>query len=347
MVVRTNIFSLNTHRNLKNVGLHKVRSANRLSSGFRINSAADDAAGLAISENMRAQIRGLDQAQRNVQDAIALVQTAEGGMAEICNMVHRIRELVVQAANDTNVHGYQNVLRDDGTIDTRFVSTRQHIQKEINQLVQEIDSLSRRVEFNTMRLLDGYRVAMTPPQSPQWVYNHVYGGRSSAANLQSFQAQLQNSTFNTGNFLLLNVGHPGGGMGIDIDLVEGILDYFPGFENFVQNELFETDGSITRDNLQRFVGYVQNGLRLELELFENWFGVDLGSQYVFVDFDHDGHIIMGFTNNAFSIEDIIPFSASDADNFGTDFFLSFLGNTPDGPNPSGATPILRYRLPRD
>jgi flagellin len=139
MVVRTNIFALNAHRNLKNVGADQNRASNRLSSGFRINSAADDAAGLAISESMRAQIRGLDQASRNAQDGQALIQTAEGGMQEIQNMVQRIRELTVQAANDTNTEDNRN----------------EHIALEIRNLLLEINDMANRVEYNGMVLLNG------------------------------------------------------------------------------------------------------------------------------------------------------------------------------------------------
>ena len=138
MVVRTNINSLNAHRNMKNTGVQQRQASNRLSSGFRINSAADDAAGLAISETMRAQIRGLDQANRNTLDGISLIQTAEGGMQEIGAMIHRMRELVVQAANDTN--GLVN---------------RRQIQLEIEQLTVEIDKMAHRVEFNNRVLLSG------------------------------------------------------------------------------------------------------------------------------------------------------------------------------------------------
>ena len=137
MVVRTNIFALNAHRNMKNVGLEQQRASNRLASGFRINSAADDAAGLAISESMRAQIRGLDQASRNAQDGQALINTAEGGMQEIQNMMQRIRELTVQAANDTNTP-----------------DNRGQIALEVGQLLEEIDAMAGRVEFNGMTLLN-------------------------------------------------------------------------------------------------------------------------------------------------------------------------------------------------
>jgi len=136
MVVRTNIFSLNAHRNLKNVGLQQRTAAKRLASGYRINSAADDAAGLAISETMRAQIRGLDRASHNVQDAIALIQTADGGLAEVSNMIQRIRELAVQAANDTNV-----------------TVNREALAYEVFQLTAEIRATGNRVQFNGRNIL--------------------------------------------------------------------------------------------------------------------------------------------------------------------------------------------------
>ena len=137
MVVRTNIFALNAHRNMKNVGLEQARASNRLSSGFRINSAADDAAGLAISETMRAQIRGLDQASRNAQDGQAMLLTTEGGLEEIGNMLQRVRELLVQASNDTNTQ-----------------NQREMIEQEIAQLGEEIQGMQARVEFNTNQVLN-------------------------------------------------------------------------------------------------------------------------------------------------------------------------------------------------
>ncbi|MCL1864071.1 MAG: flagellin [Defluviitaleaceae bacterium] len=147
MVVRTNIFALNAHRNMKNVGMDQQRATNRLSSGFRINSAADDAAGLAISENMRAQIRGLDQASRNAQDGQSMLLTTEGGLEEIGNMLQRVRELMVQASNDTNTQDQRGL-----------------IMQEISQLGTEILSMQNRVEFNTNRVL-----AMGPAIDPESV----------------------------------------------------------------------------------------------------------------------------------------------------------------------------------
>jgi len=142
-VVRTNVLSLNSHRNLGLVANNQSRASQRLSSGFRINSAADDAAGLGISEKMRAQIRGLDQASRNAQDGISLIQTAEGALDTVNEILIRVRELVVQAANDTNVGG------------TGAQSDRLRIQDEIDQLMAEVDAIATRTEFNTRTLLDG------------------------------------------------------------------------------------------------------------------------------------------------------------------------------------------------
>ena len=114
------------------------KSMEKLSSGFRINRAGDDAAGLAISEKMRGQIRGLKQASRNAQDGISLIQTAEGALNETHSILQRMRELADQAATDTN------------TLDDR-----KEIQKEINQLLEEIDRIANQTEFNTQTLLDG------------------------------------------------------------------------------------------------------------------------------------------------------------------------------------------------
>lgn len=138
MVVNTNVLALNSHRALKNTGADQARSSAKLSSGMRINSAADDAAGLAISEKMRSQIRGLDQASRNGQDGISLIQTAEGGLQEIGNMLQRMRELVTQASNDTN----------EATDRTKIVG-------ELSQLTVEISAMSDRVEFNGKKLING------------------------------------------------------------------------------------------------------------------------------------------------------------------------------------------------
>lgn len=137
-VINTNIASLNAQRNLNNSQSLLNTSLQRLSSGLRINSAKDDAAGLAISERMTAQIRGLNQAVRNANDGISLAQTAEGALAEVTNNLQRIRELAIQSANATNSE-------DD----------RAALQKEVAQLKAEIDRVANQTSFNGTRLLDG------------------------------------------------------------------------------------------------------------------------------------------------------------------------------------------------
>ncbi|MDP5275887.1 flagellin N-terminal helical domain-containing protein [Chengkuizengella axinellae] len=138
MIINHNITALNTYNQLSNANSSASKSMEKLSSGLRINSASDDAAGLAISEKMRGQIRGLEQASRNAQDGISLIQTAEGALEETQSILQRMRELAVQSANDTNT--------DDD---------RAEIQKEIDQLTEEIDRISESTQFNTKGLLNG------------------------------------------------------------------------------------------------------------------------------------------------------------------------------------------------
>ena len=138
MIVQHNMTALNANRQLGITVGQVAKSTEKLSSGYRINRAGDDAAGLSISEKMRGQIRGLEQASTNAQDGVSLIQTAEGALNEIHSIVQRMRELTVQAANDTNV-----------SID------RMSIAKEIFALTSEITRIGKQTEFNTMKLLDG------------------------------------------------------------------------------------------------------------------------------------------------------------------------------------------------
>jgi flagellin len=138
MIINHNLMAINTHRQMGSTASAQTKSMEKLSSGYRINRAGDDAAGLSISEKMRAQIRGLGQASRNSQDGISLIQTAEGALNETQNILQRMRELAVQSVNDTNV-----------AVD------RGEIQKEINQLTSEINRIGSTTEFNTMKLLNG------------------------------------------------------------------------------------------------------------------------------------------------------------------------------------------------
>src|SRR5690606_21773818 len=136
--INTNVPALIAQRNLKNTRAALDTTLERLSSGSRINHAGDDAAGLAISESLRAQIRGIGQAERNSQDGISLVQVAEGAMSEVSNMLIRLRELGVQAASDTV-----------GPTERGFLDL------EFQQLVSEIDRIAKSTKYNNVPLLNG------------------------------------------------------------------------------------------------------------------------------------------------------------------------------------------------
>jgi flagellin len=136
--INTNISSLNAQRNLNTSASALSTSLQRLSSGLRINSAKDDAAGLAISERFTSQIRGLDQAKRNANDGVSMLQTAEGSLSSTGNILQRVRELAVQSANATNSAG-----------------DRKAIQAEVGQLLSEADRVAQTTEFNGLKLLDG------------------------------------------------------------------------------------------------------------------------------------------------------------------------------------------------
>ncbi|MFT8318833.1 MAG: flagellin Hag [Sporolactobacillus sp.] len=138
MIINHNIAALNTLNQLSKNTTATQKSLEKLSSGLRINSASDDAAGLAISEKMKGQINGLDQATRNAQDATSLAQTAEGSLSETQDILQRMRELAVQAGNDTNTD-----------------QDRQNIQDEVNSLTSEVNRIGNTTEFNTQKLLNG------------------------------------------------------------------------------------------------------------------------------------------------------------------------------------------------
>lgn len=138
MIIQHNMASANTNRQLGVTTGQLAKSTEKLSSGYRINRAGDDAAGLSISEKMRGQIRGLQQASTNAQDGISLIQTAEGALQETHSILQRMRELAVQASNATNV-----------------TADRQAIAKEVRALTCEISRIGNQTEFNTMKLLSG------------------------------------------------------------------------------------------------------------------------------------------------------------------------------------------------
>jgi flagellin len=148
MIINHNLGAMNAQRQMSSNQSDMSNSMEKLSSGLRINRAGDDAAGLAISEKMRGQIRGLEQSNRNAQDGVSLIQTAEGALNETHSILQRMRELSVQSSNDTNTE-----------------TDRGEIQKEFDQLVDEIDRISTDTEFNTQQLLAGDATDANDPAS--------------------------------------------------------------------------------------------------------------------------------------------------------------------------------------
>lgn len=169
--INTNVMSLNAQRNLGKTQNALSESMTRLSSGLRINSAKDDAAGLAISDRMTSQIRGLNQAVRNANDGISLAQTAEGAMQESTNILQRMRELAVQSANDSNT-------TDD----------RASLQTEVSQLQQELNRISETTQFNNKNLLDGsFTSARFQVGANKGQFISVSVGNTSATNIGNYQ----------------------------------------------------------------------------------------------------------------------------------------------------------------
>ncbi|MFJ7977665.1 flagellin [Peribacillus sp. NPDC096379] len=171
MIINHNIAALNTHRQLSTASANQSKSMEKLSSGLRINRAGDDAAGLAISEKMRGQIRGLEQASKNSQDGISMIQTAEGALNETHDILQRMRELSVQSSNDTNTD-----------------ADRESIQTEIGQLKEEIDRIGNTTEFNTKKLIDGSVGAKKLPGSDNAAVISSALGKETAATADSVSA---------------------------------------------------------------------------------------------------------------------------------------------------------------
>lgn len=196
-VINTNISALQARRSLDRSQAQQMTALQRLSSGLRINSARDDAAGLAISERMQAQLRGLDQSRRNINDAISMVQTGEAALGEMSTIFQRARELAVQAANATNSSADKNAL-----------------QKEMTQLVAEVDRISATQEFNGVKLFDGGSRTVT------------YASDASSSPLTAAQqdmiTQLKQSWLEQGEAMISTYyGIQGDGSELDIQFVEG------------------------------------------------------------------------------------------------------------------------------
>lgn len=196
-VINTNISSLNAQRSLNRSQAQQLTALQRLSSGKRINSARDDAAGLAISERMQAQVRGLDQSRRNINDAISMIQTGEAALGEMSAIFQRGRELAVQAANATN-----------------STADRSALQKEMNQLIAEVDRISASSEFNGVKLFDGGSRNVT--------YANDAGKAPVTAAQQDLITRLKESWLEQGEALISTwFGIQGDGSTLDIEFVEG------------------------------------------------------------------------------------------------------------------------------
>jgi len=196
MRINNNISAMNSYRNLTTVNESVDKSMEKLSSGLRINRAGDDAAGLAISEKMRGQVKGLTMATKNSQDGISMIQTAEGALNETHSIVQRMRELAVQSSNDTNTQ-----------------EDREKLQLEVNQLVEEINRIGNTTEFNTRVLMDGtydadgvlFHIGANKDQNVNLKFNDM---RSGALNLQGISIISQddaNNAIETINNSLENV----------------------------------------------------------------------------------------------------------------------------------------------
>lgn len=212
--VNTNSASLNVQRNLAQVTNRLTQNFRRLSTGLRIASAADDAAGLAISERLRAQIRSLDQAQRNANDGISLVQTAEGGLSEVSNILGRLRELAIQSANGTVSAADQDTLNE-----------------EFETLVAEVNRIGNSTEFNGIDLLNGTQTTVSFQVGP-----------GTTATIDQIAVTLSPALSTSLSLSTLNIGSTGDPMAAitNIDSAISSVSSLRGSLGAVQNRLGST-----------------------------------------------------------------------------------------------------------
>lgn len=227
MRINHNIAALNTYNKLAANQAQTSKSLEKLSSGLKINKAGDNAAGLAISEKMRSQIRGLDQASSNASDGISLINTAEGALGETHSILQRMRELAVQSANDTNT-----------------TSDRAEIQKEVDQLTEEIDRIGNSTEFNTKKLLNGGASVSASVSGTDAARVSVIGGTAdttvaSTVALTAWTSAAAGTDVTTATFATANTAL--GGTGGSIAL-QGITFNFGAAET-VQNVLDTVNGA--------------------------------------------------------------------------------------------------------
>ncbi|MED1561521.1 hypothetical protein AJ85_17030 [Alkalihalobacillus alcalophilus ATCC 27647 = CGMCC 1.3604] len=244
MIINNNIPAMNTYRQM---GINQAAGQNsmsKLATGLRINQAADDAAGLSISEKMRAQIRGLDQASRNAQDGISMIQTAEGALQETHNILQRMRELATQASNDTNVEVDRNAIQD-----------------EINQLKEEIDRIGNTTEFNTQKLVDGSIGAKKAPGVDNAAVLTEGLGKATAAKLAGAV------DFNDGTAKISDVTSAINDATQTITVDGAKIDF-----NVTQSGLQATAGDTTGAS---FATYLQSQINEGIDAYNSKYGTDV------------------------------------------------------------------------
>ena len=225
MVVQHNMAAANTNRQLGITTGSLAKSTEKLSSGYKINRAGDDAAGLSISEKMRGQIRGLNQASSNAQDGISLIQTAEGALNESTSILQRMRELTVQASTDTNV-----------TVD------RDAIKSEITALTDEVTRIASQTEFNSMKLLDGSfsgKKIQVGANSGQKIQFSVSAMNASALGIKSVQASVDSFSAATANIAVVQSA---------LDKVSNQRSALGALQNRLEHTIANADN--TSENLQ-------------------------------------------------------------------------------------------------
>lgn len=231
IVINTNVASLNAQRNLSKSQGDLNTSMQRLSSGLRINSAKDDAAGLAISDRMTSQIRGLNQAARNANDGISMAQTAEGALQESTNLLQRMREIAVQSANDTNTS-----------------QDRISLNAEYVQLQAEIDRIANNTQFNSQNLLDG---TFDPAGGGSAAVFHVGANSGQTISVSVGQADGASLGVNSGSIDVLNVANAN--TSIDaLDTAIGSIDSIRGNLGAVQSRMESTIANLNNvsENLE-------------------------------------------------------------------------------------------------
>ncbi len=201
MIINHNLGAMNANRNMNINSGNASKSMEKLSSGLRINKAGDDAAGLAISEKMRGQIRGLDQASANAQDSISLIQTAEGALNETHSILQRMRELAVQSSNDTNT-----------TVD------RGEIQKEVDELAKEITRIANNTEFNSKKLLNGGADSGSAVTNADDLTFHI--GANAGQNIELVIGAMDAKTLGVTGVAVTNVSATGNVAAVTVDGID-------------------------------------------------------------------------------------------------------------------------------